>query len=490
MKKLSYYVALALGVGLWGCNQGQLAQKGEYDDLYFSSKDKEQVLTASASQEPTKYNNQRTADNVNQQDVNPDYSNQNVQSNRKNAQADVQGSDTYYDENYTANQDRRRFGNIRPDYNYNNSGSSYINNSSYYDPFFSNTYYDPYFARSPYYYDTYYSYGPSMIVRPRVTVIVGPSWGWGNHWDSYYSWNRWGGGWYDPFYGPSWGYSAWNNPYYYGYGSGWGGGWYGNGGWNRGYYGNNVVVGNGGNRDNTIYENRGRRMGRDSDLINNQPGSSNPRGGTDPNNGGGRGGRVVQRDDNSAAGTSNEGVTRPARGGRASAGTEGTYRQPANQEDYSRGRGRTNSNPDYNAGRTYPATTPATRPADDYTITRPTRPRGGSESSSGDNNNQRTSDYSNRRSSDYYNNSNNSNTESRPSYSAPRNENRSNDTYSPRPSRSYDSNTNSGGYSGGNSGGRSSGGYSGGSESGGRSGGSSGSSSGSSSSSGGGRPPR
>ncbi len=498
MKNLSYYVALALAAGLWGCNQGQIAQKGEYDDLYFSAKDRDQVLTASASQEPMKYNNQRVEDNQDQQDVNPEYSNQNVQQNRRQSQYDnTQAGDTYYDENYTANQDRR-FGNIRPNYNYTNTGGGYVSNYSYYDPFFSDTFYDPYFARSPYYYDNYYSYGPAVIYRPRVTVVVGPSWGWGGYYGGGWGWNRWNrgwGGWNDP-----WGYSAWNNPYcgygpwggYYGNYYGGGNGWYGNGGWNRGDYGNNVIVGNGGrNGDNSIYQNYGRRDSRDRNVISNSNGSTPQRGNIDPNNGGrSRGGRVAQGENTTTV--PEGGYTRPARSGSSS-----QERNPSQitQGDYSRGRTRTNSNPEYNAGSNYPSTTPATRPAEGSVISRPTRPRS-SDNPSGDNNTQRTNDYSNRRSSDYSTNNNNSN-DSRPSYSTPRNENRSSDSYNnnrsnsndsySRPSRSYDSNSNSGS----NSGGRSSGSYSGGGSNNSSSGGgrSSGSSSGGSS---GGytRPPR
>ena len=43
---------------LWSCSSGQVAQTGEYDDLYFTSSDRKQIQYASTSQQSLQYQTQ------------------------------------------------------------------------------------------------------------------------------------------------------------------------------------------------------------------------------------------------------------------------------------------------------------------------------------------------------------------------------------------------------------------------------------------------
>ncbi len=455
MKALTKYAALALVAGLWSCTSTKLAQQsqGEYDDLYFTSKDREQALTASASSSSLQYDQMDKADDASAQpNANPDYvATDNRRQNNRNGDAYNNAGETYYDDSYA---DRRRFGSIRP-----SVASGVYSSPAYYDPFFSPYGYDSFHARNAYsafYYDPFFSYRPHWGFRPGVSISIsyntwGRPWGWNawgydpfwnaGPWGGYNAWNSWG---YDPFWGGGYAYGPVYNNYFYG--GGWGGGW------NRPWYGGNtVIVGNGGNggRDNATYRNYGRRGERGSEVVSDQNNGAPSRG-----NAPGRGGRVdgsgdVNRNPDATAYpgyTRPQRVTTPDRGG---------------------------NDPTQNSGRTGSPDVITTRPAGSGTndgFSRPTRPRSSDYSTGNSNGSQRSSTY--------YNNDNNS---SRPTYSAPRNDswgggsNGGNSGYS-RPSRS----DNGGGYSSpapAPSGGRSSG-YSGGGSSGGSSNGGGGSSGG------------
>ncbi len=435
MKALTKYAALALVAGLWSCTSTKLAQQsqGEYDDLYFTSKDREQALTASASSSSLQYDQMDQADDASApQNANPDYvATDNRRQNDRNGDTYNNAGETYYDDSYA---DRRRFGSIRP-----SVASGVYSSPAYYDPFFSPYGYDSFHARNAYssfYYDPFFSYRPYWGFRPGVSISIsyntwGRPWGW-NSWGydpwGYNAWNSWG---YDPFWGGGYGYGpvVYNNFY----GGGWGGGW------NRPWYGggNTYIINNG--RDNTATRNYGPRGSRSSDRVNDRLDNS-PR---DRNNGG----RLSQEGDDTQ-------VTRPTRA-RSPRGVEGdpygtTPGTP--REGYRSGRTDVNTNPDVITTRpTAPSDNNTGRSRDVYSSPRPARPQG--------------SDYSNggsQRSSDYYNSNRSSGATSQPSqptYSAPRS---SGYEYS-RPSRS----NSDGGYNSGSSGsynsGRSSGGYSGGS---------------------------
>jgi len=438
MKALTKYAALALAAGLWSCTSTKVAQQtqGEYDDLYFTSKDREQALTASASSSSVQYDQMDRADDASAQpNANPDYvTTDNRRQNNRNADT-YNAGDTYYDDSYA---DRRRFGNIRPSV----AAGGVYSSPAYYDPFFSPYGFDSFHARNAYssfYYDPFFSYRPYWGFRPGVSISIAYN-TWGRPW----GWNSWG---HDPFWGGGpWGHNAWNawghDPFWgggFGYGPGfysvnnfYGGGW---GGWNRPWNGggNTYIINN--NGDNTATRNFGPRGSRSADRVNDQLDNS-PR---DRNN---NGGRLSQEGGNTE-------VTRPTRA-RSPRGVEGdpygtTPGTP--REGYRSGRTDVNTNPDVITTR--PAPTGDSRSREVYSAPRPTRPQSSDYSNGG----------SNQRSSDYYNSNRSSGAPSQPSqptYSAPRSNSGSYE-YS-RPSRS----SSDGGSSSGYNSGRSSG-YSGGS---------------------------
>ena len=196
------FAALAVG-----CSSPVALQTSEYDDVYYSSKDKtviQERVVASASTEISE-NEVQTEDNA---VPNPEYSEKN--SGTGYSSRDYNNTDDYYSDDYLYSS--RRYAPYRSglsyydlaysDYWYNRSPYLY-GRSTFYDPFYAPySYYDPF-------YSPYYDYG---FRYPRIytglTVVIGR-----------------------PYYGGFYG----GHPYYGGYG-GFNGGWYG-GGFNR-YYAN------------------------------------------------------------------------------------------------------------------------------------------------------------------------------------------------------------------------------------------------------------
>lgn len=421
------YLAFAAAITLWGCSNQQYAQTGEYDDLYFSSKDKREVqYTASTANNVTysDQNNGEAGEDYSQKDVNPDYIQQYAEDSRKNVSTGTDGNDSYsadensyYDENYT----RPGGINLARHYHRQQSGYDYspafnfygYGGSGYNDPFF-----DPYWDR-PYafhnrFHDPFYS-----PFNMRSGIVI--SYGWGNPWGMN-RWNRWN----DPFYWNSpWAYRnayngwnspwMWNDPFFSGYNPYYG---YGNG-----YYNRPVVIVNGNNNGTNNPDNRttrySPRSGRGSAQVNDNAVGNSPRssqggriGNTDPNQPN-RGGRMANED-----GTASPRAVRPRN-------SNPDYNGNTTQDDSSRPGGRVSS--------------PQGAGNDSYASPRPVRPRG-NENSGTSTPNGRTygsgaSDYSNNRSnSPSYNNtprqrSGNDNTTS----PAPRSSNwgnsRSNDTF-------------------------------------------------------------
>src|SRR6218665_3167613 len=80
------YLSVAVLLGTWGCSQKQVATKGDYDDLYGSSKDAPQVTYRTSSQPSTTYQN-------------PDYTD-NLRYQREETPVQTEGTDEYFDENY------------------------------------------------------------------------------------------------------------------------------------------------------------------------------------------------------------------------------------------------------------------------------------------------------------------------------------------------------------------------------------------------------
>jgi uncharacterized membrane protein YgcG len=391
------YLLFAGMVGVWGCSSQQYVQTGEYDDLYFSSKDREQVtLTASASAKNySNIDNKGIAsEDYSQKNVNPDYiqqyadQNRNQSSSTNNNDSYSADDNSYYDENYTRN---NRPIDLARDYTrYNNNRGTNINvfpsigfggfyggpafYDPFYDPFFGNAYYDPFFHRP---------FGG----RPGWNINISYNYGWGNPW----GWGR-SAYWYDPFFNPYRSWGAWGDPYFNGfYGRpyyGWGGGW------NRG---NNIIVVNPGNNDSrqTRYS---PRSSRGSAVVNDNF-DNTPRTNRDS-----RGGRVDQTEGaagtNPSSGYANEGrrpsnisadESRPARAVRPRSDANPDY-QPQNTQPGNNNSGNRTYSPNVNSG------------ANDGVSTNPraVRPRSNSDSYQNQNSNNRYYD-SNRSSAPTYN---------------------------------------------------------------------------------------
>lgn len=437
------YLAFAGAATLWSCSSQQYAQKQntEYDDLYFSSTDKKEVVYTASTSTNNNYSTGNTGvatqDNS-QKNVNPEYIQQYADQGRsENEQAQTNGNDNYSaDENYSYYDENYRKGdgggvNLARQYNRSQSGTnvnffpnygfgSHYGGSAFYDPF-----YDPFYYGSAYY-DPFF-YRPFVRVRPGIIVNIGAGFGMG--WGSY-------GGWHDPFY------SRMYDPFYGGYGfDNWGRSYYGGYGYNSFYNpyrygyggGNNVIIvnpsnGNNNDRRTVRYSPRsGRGSGAVNDNFDNSPRSGRAE----------RGGRVDQSVDgnvnpNSGRGSSNPNISsdgnRPARAVRPGSGnTQDVYTNPQrSSQDVNAGGSRTYS-PNVNGDNN----------------NRAVRPRGNSDMN--DNNRSRNNTY--------YDNSN-SNRSSAPTYSSP-------SPSTGRSPRSYDSNSTprSNNWDNSNSGSRSGGSY-------------------------------
>jgi hypothetical protein len=261
-------VAVAL-VGL-GCYS---AMGQEYDDVYFSKKDRDKqqalvpktlkTLDKSSEDYPVLAKANRKVEGYTGRTINPDYQ------SKYSTGTEVS---SYFVPNY---QPRVTTGGFNTMYANNgcfscNSGWGMNNRMGYgmYSPFYSP--FSSSWGYSPYGYNNY----------------------WNDPWNNYgyNSWNSWG-------YGSP--YSAWGNPYYssgwgwnMGYTYGWGGGMYG--GWNN-YY--PVIISN---PDNSTPRTYGKRSSRNDGVVNNSSMS--------------RGSQVVSGGQN----------TSPTRGGRVATTSSGT----------------------------------------------------------------------------------------------------------------------------------------------------------------------
>ena len=244
------YLSLVALMGLAGCSTSrQTAQNtGEMDDLYASSSNAvvyeapRQVAQATERAEtPRAMTRQRERDPRN---TNPDYA-----TNDEQRGYDPNASD-YYTELSTRNIKRGL------------SADPGWNNDSYNDGF-TNGYYAG--IGNPSYNSARWNpwgYGNGFNTGFSMGIGLGSAFGggWGNPWGGgYNSWNRYGGGFYDPFYGGGfnsyaynpWGYGGgfgggFGSPYGYGYNSYYGGGYNSWGGYGGGYggYGRPVIVNN------------------------------------------------------------------------------------------------------------------------------------------------------------------------------------------------------------------------------------------------------
>lgn len=319
------YLVFAVLLGLAGCNKAQYTSSSEYDDLYYSSKDRKEVKyqeQAGAGYASVDQRNTYSEDRS-QRNANPEYTQQYAdQNNQDDATfvSDEQQNDSYYDEEYANSKGylsaRSVKRNVSSQIGYNagfNDGYSAGYNNS-----FANNFNDPF--SSPFR-PAYYGGG----FRSGISITIGTGFGWG-----------WGGGYrpyrydpfaygYDPFYSPyAYGYGGYDpfySPYGYGYNSwGWGspyryGGYYG------GYYGGNtVIVVNSADRYRNQYVTRGPRSERSSGRVNSGY-NNTPRGGN-------QGGRTGY-DNNSSSGRTSTSATGSEYVPRRGSSSDGRYAAPS-----------------------------------------------------------------------------------------------------------------------------------------------------------------
>ena len=218
------YLSVAVLLGTWGCSQKQVATKGDYDDLYGSSKDAPQVAYKTSTQSSI-YQNPDFEDNLRYQ--------------REDTPTQAEGTDEYYDENYVNSRKIQRSYSAEPGYS---SGFSDGYKSGWNDyawsqpmgwasPFSRFGYYSPFGFNSFGGYNSFnigFGLGFGLGYGGFGNRFYDPFWG-SRFYDPF-----WGGGMYSSMYSPwgysPWGYSPWGrgfySPYdYYGYGGGYYGGY-------------------------------------------------------------------------------------------------------------------------------------------------------------------------------------------------------------------------------------------------------------------------
>ena len=249
-----------------GCSSPVAFQTSEYDDVYYSSKDKtiiQDKTVASTTPEAPASKEVVTEENS---VPNPEYSEKNSGTGNTYSNRDYANADDYYSDDYLySSQLRRSYAPYRSglsyydlantDYYWYNRNPYLYGRSAFYDPFYS--YYDPF-------YSPYYDYGfRSPRIYTGLTVVIGRPY---------------------PYYGGYGGYYG-GNPYY----GGFNGGWYG-GGYNNHYYANSGWYRNDTNSANKVqYGPRRERSGVPGDNAGNNNGAR-PRGdigGVAPGGGGG-----------------------------------------------------------------------------------------------------------------------------------------------------------------------------------------------------------
>lgn len=207
---------------LGACTSSQLAQSGEYDDMYFNSADRRKIQYTDNSSASTNYASRNSQRNATQNDTY--YQGNNASVEQQTATADAE-QDAYYDENYDGSRNvpspaavtNNYYGNSiqTPSVGWVNSGFGFYN-----DPFF---YADP------------YMFNPYAVRRSFYAVNPGLAFGFGwNNWNAGFGWGMydpfyspygfyspyayrpWGMGMYDPYWGP-WGHNNYMAGYYNGY---------------------------------------------------------------------------------------------------------------------------------------------------------------------------------------------------------------------------------------------------------------------------------
>jgi len=226
MKRITgFTIAIVTAASMWSCSTSYMAQQGEYDNMYYGSKDRQtesykkvnfnEYSNYRDDSNPTRISGNETLsqDSYSAKTINPDYiSKYNTDpKDLKKAQVDSSeyGEGEYYVEDYDDN------------------NKPIINNYYGYNPYDYRYNYNYYGYYDPFYYPFYYYYRPGFSI----------SWSYG------YSWNYWNTGYfYDPYWGysPSYCYRALYSPYGYCYGA-----YYGHYSYYPWSFGNTVYYNNG-----------------------------------------------------------------------------------------------------------------------------------------------------------------------------------------------------------------------------------------------------
>jgi hypothetical protein len=339
-------IMLATSMAFLGsCTSSRIAQSSEYDDMYFTSADRQKVQHTESASAGTNYSNRSSQSNTAGNDAY--YANSSQEAAEQNNQATAETQDAYYDENYDDSRNvpkpssyttNNYYGNAisTPQVGWMNSGFGFYNDPFYYDPFF----YNPYAIRS-----SFYSARPGLAFgfgwNSWTGWNTGFGYGYGSgmydpYWNPYgmyspmYAYNRGMYGMYDPYWNP-WGYNGYMAGYY------------------NGYHDGSIIGGNRVNR--TVYAPRSNR-------------SSALAGGRNVVNQGGQitGGRSVNSAPNSGRSLNNDVSSgRAGRAGELSAPNSG---RPSRTGELSAP----------NAGRSAGIERAETRPAREVEIIRPERP--------------------------------------------------------------------------------------------------------------------
>ncbi|ELR69753.1 RhoGEF Guanine nucleotide exchange factor for Rho/Rac/Cdc42-like GTPase [Fulvivirga imtechensis AK7] len=261
IKKFSAFIGifiLALG--------GSYAQNKEYDDLYFTSSDRNKVKKVKVENKVV-----QDADQVQQLDpnpqesyssktVNPEYIARYQAKSQEDYSSDSEYAEgEYFNENYQSPEDiTTNFAN----------NANYVTRDRYGNTHYSNNFNDIYWSDPMFYRGTIYDpfYRPYYGYRPwrsgwSVSIGFGNTWGWRNGWHSGFSMGYgWGWGWnswYDPFYA----YDPFYCPPYsrFGYGGYYGGYW-------GAPYRSVVVINNYESRSDRTFK-RGPGMSRSGDVA-------------------------------------------------------------------------------------------------------------------------------------------------------------------------------------------------------------------------------
>lgn len=412
---ISTLSSLAALVLMGACaTSDQYVQNQEYDDLYFTAKDRNMVEVTKLN-EPNKaqYNNKGSyifdQESYSSKNVNPDLITQ--YQNQENEA--VEGEGEYYVEEYERadyqTHDQPRITNNFYGQPYSTFGNSFYGRG-FHDPFYS-SFYDPFYSS---FYDPFWgpSYRPGFSARFNLGFAFGSPWGYRPYspWGSRMGWGSPYGYGYDPFY------ASYYDPYYSGF--------------YNGYYGRPgvVIINNNGEglRSNrlTTY---GRSPMRTSRLTNDATNETR---------------RTVR---NSAGTASNNDRVVANERTRSSYGTRSARTSSENvTKTYNELNQRRSSSTSVN--RDYSSATPAARSNRSYTPADATRSRSGNSGSYTRTRSSRPSNYSNSPSYER-SRSNSYGRSSSPSYGSSPSRSSSGSSYGTRSSGSYNSSGNTSGSS-------------------------------------------